>query len=161
MHAGMGYVLCHAGIPPVWNQQQALGYAQEVSAVLGGDDFVELLNQMYGNQPDTWQPDLSGFERWRIIVNYFTRMRFCTQAGCLDLKAKEGIESAPKGFAPWFAWPGEHLSSPVLFGHWAALEGVTGAPRAIALDTGCVWGKKLSMLRLDDGTWFRVRSELA
>jgi bis(5'-nucleosyl)-tetraphosphatase (symmetrical) len=88
-------------------------------------------------------------------------MRFCTQEGRLDLKAKEGLSSAPKGFAPWYAWPGEHLENPVLFGHWAAINGVTNNPRAIALDTGCVWGKHLSMLRLEDGQWFRALSELA
>lgn len=161
MHQAMGYVLCHAGIPPVWSQQQAMNHAQEVRAVLSGDDFTALLSAMYGNQPEVWSDALTGFERWRLILNYFTRMRFCTQQGRLDLKAKEGLNSAPKGFAPWFKWPGPHLAKPVLFGHWAALDGVTGTTDAIALDTGCVWGKKLSMLRLDDKTWFRVRSELA
>lgn len=161
MHDEMGYVLCHAGIPPVWSQAQALSLAQEVSRVLSGDNFIDLLANMYGNQPDYWQDELTGFERLRIIINYFTRMRFCGADGRLDLKAKEGPESAPKGFAPWFSWPGAHMAKPVLFGHWAALEGVTGKPAAIALDTGCVWGKKLSMLRLEDKTWFRVRSELA
>lgn len=161
MHAALGYVLCHAGIPPIWTQQQALRLASEASAVLSGDDFVELLANMYGNQPDTWRDDLVGLERLRLIINYFTRMRFCSQAGRLDLKAKEGVDTAPEGCAPWFKWPGAHLAQPVLFGHWAALDGVTGQPQAIALDTGCVWGKKLSMLRLEDKSWFRVRSELA
>lgn len=161
MLEGAGFVLCHAGIPPVWSQPQALSLAKEVGKVLSSDDFAELLANMYGNQPDTWRDDLSGFERLRLIVNYFTRMRFCTRDGRLDLKAKEGIDSAPDGFAPWFNWPGAHLAKPVLFGHWAALDGITGNPAAIALDTGCVWGKKLSMLRLDDKSWFRVRSELA
>ncbi len=156
-----GYAMCHAGIPPVWSHQEALTYSCEVTEVLSGDGYIELLATMYGNQPDTWQAQLTGMERLRLIINYFTRMRFCTQSGSLDLKAKEGLETAPSGFAPWFTWPGRHLDAPVLFGHWAALNGITREPRAIALDTGCVWGKQLSMLRLEDGTWFRVASELA
>ncbi|HEY6528827.1 MAG TPA: symmetrical bis(5'-nucleosyl)-tetraphosphatase [Cellvibrionaceae bacterium] len=161
MHEGMGHVMCHAGIPPVWSQEQALNYACEVGRVLKGDNYVELLASMYGNQPNSWRADLAGMDRLRVIINYFTRMRFCTQQGQLDLDTKEGLGAAPKGFAPWFNWRGEHLNRPVLFGHWAALNGVTREPRAIALDTGCVWGKQLSMLRLDDGVWFRVKSELA
>ena len=83
-----------------------MSHAQEVSEVLSGDDFTALLSAMYGNQPEVWSDALTGFERWRLILNYFTRMRFCTQQGRLDLKAKEGLNSAPKGFAPWFKWPG-------------------------------------------------------
>lgn len=161
IYRAQGFAMCHAGIPPNWTQSAAQAYADEVAQWLSGDGFIELLATMYGNQPDIWRQDLTGMERLRAIVNYFTRMRFCTQEGRLDLKAKEGLSSAPKGFAPWYAWPGEHLENPVLFGHWAAINGVTNNPRAIALDTGCVWGKHLSMLRLEDGQWFRALSELA
>ena len=73
-----------------------MSHAQEVSEVLSGDDFTALLSAMYGNQPEVWSDALTGFERWRLILNYFTRMRFCTQQGRLDLKAKEGLNSAPK-----------------------------------------------------------------
>jgi bis(5'-nucleosyl)-tetraphosphatase (symmetrical) len=161
MHQNAAYVMSHAGIPPVWTQAEAASLAAEVAAVLSGEGYCELLASMYGNQPDTWQPTLTRMERLRLIINYFTRMRFCARDGRLDLKSKEAPGTAPAGFAPWFAWPGPHLERPVLFGHWAALQGITTNPRAIALDTGCVWGNQLSMLRLNDGVWFRVPSELA
>jgi bis(5'-nucleosyl)-tetraphosphatase (symmetrical) len=46
----------------------------------------------------------------------------------------------------------------ILFGHWAALEkeSISEYPHLFALDTGCVWGGKLSALRLDDKQWFQV-----
>ena len=38
----------------------------------------------------------------------------------------------------------------VLFGHWAALNGVTNQNQITALDTGCAWGNKLTALKLED-----------
>lgn len=161
LHCALGYSLCHAGIPPIWTLQQAQQLAQEVEAQLRSDAYGAFLQEMYGNQPDTWSDDLTGTARWRLITNYFTRMRFCSAQGQLNLTDKESAEQSPAGFAPWFSLPHAALDAPILFGHWAALEGRSTHPNAIALDTGCVWGKQLSMLRLEDRVWFRVASELA
>jgi bis(5'-nucleosyl)-tetraphosphatase (symmetrical) len=37
----------------------------------------------------------------------------------------------------------------VIFGHWSAL-GLLIRPKAIALDTGCLWGGPLTAIRLED-----------
>ena len=47
----------------------------------------------------------------------------------------------------------------IVFGHWAAL-GLRISPGIRALDTGCVWGERLTALRLEDGQVFQVESEL-
>ena len=39
----------------------------------------------------------------------------------------------------------------MVFGHWAALEGQTESTRYFGLDTGCVWGGKLTLMNLDTG----------
>ncbi len=161
LHYDLGYTMSHAGLPPMWTLDQAKACAREVETVLQGPDYSEFLANMYGNEPDTWSEQLTGMMRLRVITNYFTRMRFCDPQGRLDLKAKEGLETAPKGFLPWFQQPHRDLQQPVLFGHWAALRGHTGQPKAIALDTGCVWGGPLTMLRLEDTQYFSVPSELA
>ena len=44
----------------------------------------------------------------------------------------------------------------LLFGHWAALDGHTGRNDRLALDTGCVWGRRMTMLRLEDRHPFTV-----
>ena len=44
------------------------------------------------------------------------------------------------------------VTAPVVavFGHWASLNGKTKNPKAFALDTGCVWGNRLTGLCLED-----------
>lgn len=88
--------LVHAGIPPQWSLRKALKCAGEVEQALRDDNlFAPYLDGMYGNEPVKWDNDLTGSARLRVITNYFTRMRFCTRDGKLDLKGKEGIETAP------------------------------------------------------------------
>lgn len=146
-----GTVLVHAGIPPQWTLAKALGCAAEVEEVLRDDNRIKLyLDGMYGNEPVKWSKDLSGVTRLRVITNYFTRMRFCTAEGKLDLKGKEGADTAPPGYKPWFAHKerrSRHVK--IIFGHWAALEGRCNAPGVFALDTGCVWGGAMTLMNVD------------
>jgi len=99
-----------------------------------------------------WNNDLKGAARLRMITNYFTRMRFCTSDGKLDLKGKEGPDTAPPGYAPWFRHKERKTKGlKIIFGHWAALEGRCNEPGIFALDTGCVWGGALTLLNIDTG----------
>lgn len=158
MHYQDGYALVHAGINPQWSIQQALAMASEVEAVLRGDDYQNYFQYMYGNQPDQWSDDLQGMDRLRCITNYFTRMRFCYPDSRLDLNNKLGPESANLGTIPWFEMPDRKAADDkILFGHWASLEGHCQQPNVFALDTGCVWGGKLTLLRLQDEKTFSCR----
>ena len=148
-----GFLMVHAGVPPHWNLPICLARAREVESVLSGPDYKAFLEVMYGNEPSHWDDHLQGIDRLRIITNYFTRLRYCTKAGDLELTHKTSI--CPEGFSPWFEFPRpDQEENSILFGHWAAIEGVTGNPRVIALDTGCVWGRTLTALRLEDGALF-------
>jgi bis(5'-nucleosyl)-tetraphosphatase (symmetrical) len=145
--------LVHAGIPPQWSLQKALRRAAEVEEALRDDTRLPLfLDGMYGNEPARWDSRLRGVARLRVITNYFTRMRFCTADGTLDLKSKEGVGTAPPGYAPWFS----HISrrtrvNKIIFGHWAALEGQCNEPGIFALDSGCVWGNHMTLMNIDSG----------
>src|SRR5699024_1249990 len=143
--------MVHAGIPPQWSIQDALARAEEMHRVLRDDTlYLAYLDGMYGDQPASWSDDLTGIERLRVITYYFTRMRFCTAAGELNQTAEEGVDSAPESFATWLSHPKRLTRNDrILFGHWAALEGHSSTPNAIALDTGCVWGGKMSLYNLD------------
>ncbi|WP_277811081.1 symmetrical bis(5'-nucleosyl)-tetraphosphatase [Chromohalobacter canadensis] len=150
--AALDAVMVHAGLPPHWSLKQARDYAAEVEAVLRGDAVGGFLASMYGNSPARWTDDLEGIERLRVIVNTFTRMRFIAADGTLDFDAKEGLDSAPEGFAPWFTYT-RNDDPRIVFGHWAALQGKTpdARVRALALDTGCVWGGELTAVDLENG----------
>ncbi len=153
----LGFSMVHAGIPPMWTLPEALAYAREVETVLRSDDATTFFEHMYGNMPDTWQPTLTGPTRWRVITNYLTRMRFCDAAGRLELDTKATPEDAPDGYAPWFTFPNHHCRQErLVFGHWAALEGHCSNKNFHALDTGCVWGGRLTLMRLEDRRTYSV-----
>ncbi|MGV6396623.1 symmetrical bis(5'-nucleosyl)-tetraphosphatase [Pseudomonas caspiana] len=143
--------MVHAGIPPQWSLKKALKCAAEVENALHDDALYQpFLDGMYGNEPSKWNSDLRGVTRLRVITNYFTRMRFCTSDGKLDLKGKEGVDTALPGYAPWFEHKDRKTSEvKIIFGHWAALEGRCDEPNVYALDTGCVWGSAMTMLNVD------------
>src|SRR5690606_16868937 len=129
----------------------------EVEQVLQ-DEATRLpfLDGMYGNMPSRWNKELHGVARLRLITNYFTRMRFCKADGTLNLEAKEGLETAPPGFSPWFSHPNRKTRGrKIIFGHWAALEGHCDEPNVFALDTGCVWGQAMTLMNLNSGEGHR------
>jgi bis(5'-nucleosyl)-tetraphosphatase (symmetrical) len=142
--------LSHAGLPHIWTLEQALGLAAEVESVLQSEHCATYFDAMYGNEPAGWSEDLAGATRWRVITNYFTRMRFVDAAGALELTTKETVDKAPKGYRPWFDYARSDRLR-IAFGHWAALAGHTGHRRMMALDTGCVWGGALTALNLETG----------
>lgn len=150
MHTGEGYAMVHAGLLPQWTIARALELAAEVEAELRGDNHRELLSQMYGNAPARWEDDLTGYDRLRVIVNAMTRLRLCDERGTMEFSHKTQPVDLPPGYMPWFDVPGRaSAGTPVLCGHWAAL-GLMVRDDVLAIDTGCVWGRALTALRLDD-----------
>lgn len=150
-HHARGHLMVHAGVVPTWTVEGTLRYAQEVQLTLTGPDAADYLREMYGNQPDTFDETLSGSPRLRTITNVLTRLRFCDASGRMDFDHKAGAERPPPGMLPWFAhWERRTADVPILFGHWAALEGRASGKNVHALDTGCVWGNRLTLMRLDD-----------
>jgi bis(5'-nucleosyl)-tetraphosphatase (symmetrical) len=155
--AVLGFTMVHAGLPPQWDLAQAKNYAQEVQQALRGDSHREFFAHLYGDQPACWSDTLSGWDRLRLITNYFTRLRFCRPDGALELASKGEATVSPPGYYPWFKLPDRaHKNLPIVFGHWAALAGKTDEPDCYALDTGCVWGKCLTAMRLEDKKYFSV-----
>jgi bis(5'-nucleosyl)-tetraphosphatase (symmetrical) len=146
-----GWLMVHAGVAPQWDAAQTLQLAGEVEALLRSDALVEFLPVMYGDQPARWSDALAGVERWRFIINVLTRARFVSGDGTLDLTTKDGADGAPAGFYPWFEAPQRRTQgTPIAFGHWATL-GLINRPDLLALDTGCVWGRSLTAVRIDGG----------
>jgi bis(5'-nucleosyl)-tetraphosphatase (symmetrical) len=145
-----GWLLVHAGVVPQWDAAQTLELAGEVEALLADKEaLAEFLQLMYGDEPLRWDAKLQGALRLRFVINVLTRTRFVAADGTLELKTKEGADAAPRGYYPWFDVPFRRTAgTPIAFGHWSAL-GLLDRPDLLGLDTGCVWGQRLSAARID------------
>lgn len=152
-------LLVHAGTHPTWSIRKTMARAAEVEAALMGDDWTTLLVNMYGNTPRRWSKSLSGYRRLRFIINTFTRMRMLSDSMSLNFAHAGPPWNARGSLVPWFDVP-ERASgnTRIVFGHWSAL-GLLALPRLICLDTGCVWGRQLTAMRLDQNNpeVFQVR----
>lgn len=146
------FIMSHAGIPPDWSKEDLIKNSNELSQHLRGEDSINFLKNMYGNQPNHPKDCLIEEDRFRLNINYLTRMRFVHSDGSLNLEFKGKINEAHKDLKPWFKFKSNivNRNTHILFGHWAALEGETGIANISALDTGCVWGNKLTAMRLED-----------
>lgn len=156
-HPEFDFVMVHAGISPQWTIEEAEKLAIEVETHLRSKQFKTVLQNMYGNHPNSWSDKLNEDDRLRFIINVFTRMRYCFLDGSLEFKNKLGpSETDLSVMKPWFEIDTVDQSSAILFGHWAALLGKVNKQGMYALDTGCVWGNSLSMLRWQDKKIFSL-----
>ena len=121
-----------------------------------GAHYRDFFAQMYGNAPVAWDEALEGVERLRVIVNAFTRLRYCSAAGEMEFHHKGAPGTQPPGWLPWFEVPGrKSVNATIVTGHWSAL-GLINRNDLIALDTGCLWGGSLTAIRLEDRQVFAV-----
>ena len=147
----LGWMMVHAGLAPKWTTQLAEKHAREVETKLRGDNYRKLLKNMYGDGPE-WSPRLNGPERDRAIINIFTRMRYCSPRGRIAFEHKGEPGTQPPGLYPWYSVPGRaNRDLKVACGHWSTL-GLFVGQGVHALDTGAVWGGKLTALQLDAET---------
>lgn len=157
----LNFFMVHAGLIPEWSIADALRLTAEVSQVLQDDQqYLEFLQQMYGNEPLQWSESLRGQARLRFITNVCTRLRFCSENGVLDLKNKGVVESKTADMLPWFAVPDRKTQKDkIIFGHWAALYPAwhsIKSPYVFPVDSGCVWGNGLTALCLETEEYFWV-----
>ncbi|MGK2951400.1 MAG: symmetrical bis(5'-nucleosyl)-tetraphosphatase [Thiobacillus sp.] len=150
------YMMVHAGVLPDWTPDATLHRAAEAEAMLQGEHYRDFFAQMYGNAPIAWDANLQGIERLRVIVNAFTRLRYCSAAGEMEFHHKGAPGTQPAGLLPWFEIPGrQSADATIVIGHWSTL-GLINRRDLIALDTGCLWGGRLTAVRLEDRQVFAV-----
>ncbi len=159
--AQLGFTMIHAGLPPEWTISKAKKRAQEVEAMLQSDDWADYFQHMYGNTPERWTKKLEGWDRLRYITNCLTRLRYCHNDGRLALKFKGHPSDSPENQLPWFDMPNRKTKTErIVFGHWSTL-GTGQYGNVFSLDSGAVWGEKLTALRLDTKPyeWFEIEAE--
>lgn len=156
VHQSQDYLMVHAGFLPQWSVDDVICLAGEVETALTGPDHRGFLAGMYGNQPLQWQESLEGIDRLRLITNVMTRIRTCTAEGEMNFRFSGELQDIPAGYLPWFDMAGrKSAEATILFGHWSAL-GLHIRPNLYALDTGCLWGGKLTAMRLEDKAIYQV-----
>jgi len=140
----------HAGLAPSWTLAKAEKLSQEVERVLQSDEIKAFLSVMHGNSPSLWWDNLQGDDRLRCIVNYFTRARILNDQGQMEFLYKGQLASMPNHHWPWFKHPERKTkNNKLIFGHWASIGGYVDHKRLFGLDTGCVWGRMLTMMDVD------------
>ena len=150
------YCMVHAGLLPAWTAADAARLAREVEAELRGPHADDFFRAMYGNAPARWEDRLRGAARTRVVVNAMTRLRVLQADGSMELGFKGPPAELPAGLTPWFDAPGRRSRDvTVVCGHWSAL-GLVLRDDVLALDTGCLWGRRLTAVRLSDRRVFGV-----
>ena len=142
-------LLVHAGVPPQWDPLLTIKLAREVEQTLRGPGCANFMRGLYGDEPARWSPTLTGQDRLRFITNGLTRIRYCRADGSLDLVENGPPGTQPAELIPWFDLPGRQTAMVrIVFGHWASL-GLLQRDKLLGIDTGCVWGRRLTAVRLD------------
>ena len=146
--AQLNWVMVHAGFIPQWDLALAQSCAAEVEAQLRGEQFADFLKSVYGDCPDQWSSTLAGQDRWRVILNAFTRLRLCDRHGRMDFNYKGPPGGQAQHLHAWFDVPRKSSQLRIVFGHWSAL-GLKQTPHLLGIDTGCLWGNQLTAARID------------
>ena len=144
----LDWTMVHAGMVPQWDLSTAQKCAKDVESHLQATNYAKFIAQIYGDTPNQWHKDLSPPEQWRVIVNAFTRIRLCDLEGHMNFDYKGPIGEQASHLYAWFDVPRNSQNLNIVFGHWSAL-GLKQAPNLLGLDTGCLWGNRLTAARLD------------
>lgn len=154
-HREGSFLMIHAGLLPQWTISESVGFAREVEAVLAGPNYRSFLHNLFHGPSSQWDSSLTGLERLVSITRVLTKLRTCTPTG--KMSGFSGPpEQTPSGYFPWFRIPHRRQTDiTIICGHWAAL-GLHLEPNLLAIDSGCVWGKQLTAIRLEDRTVFQV-----
>lgn len=149
-------LMVHAGVIPQWTAKQTRACAAEVEQVLRSAKPGKFFSKMNRNPVRRWRDDRTGWKRRLLISNILTRVRFCDSNGKVLARASgpPGSQKAP--YKPWFRHKNRQTRNiTIVFGHWAAL-GLRLKKRTVCMDSGAVWGGRLSALRLEDRQLFQV-----
>lgn len=150
------FVLVHAGLLPQWSIDEAEKLAHEVHAGLRSRSYRDILRALYPSKHLQWSPALTGPTRLATIIKVLTRLRACSSDSRMESSFSGPPDRIPVGYFPWFKFSDRrHGDATIVCGHWAAL-GLHCEEHLLVIDSGCVWGRELTAVRLEDRTVFQV-----
>ena len=151
-----GSILIHAGVPPIWSKEDVFYYSDFIKSNMQSSDSEKFIDSIYSNKPNKFYGSLTMIEKSTYAINALTRMRFCTELGEIEYETKGNFDHNPSGYKAWFLHKNEELGNvDIFFGHWSTLKNFN-EPKRYHLDTGCVWGNKLTAIRFEDKQIFSV-----
>ncbi len=149
-------MLVHAGLLPQWSIDEAERLAHEVETGLRGPSYRDILQALYPSKHLQWSSDLAGPTRLATVIKVLTRLRACSPDGLMESSFSGPPEQIPTGYLPWFKVDApKPRNATIVCGHWAAL-GLHCEKQLLAIDSGCVWGRQLTAIRLEDRAVFQV-----
>ncbi|MGH7251327.1 MAG: symmetrical bis(5'-nucleosyl)-tetraphosphatase [Nitrospiraceae bacterium] len=150
------FLLVHAGLLPQWTVCEAETFARDAEKALRSTKYRAFLRSLYQDEPGRWSEKLTGMDRLSVVTKVLTRIRVCTETGKVDWTFTGTPDQAPDGYLPWFQVPSRRSAeTTIICGHWAAM-GLRVHDNLLALDGGCVWGRQLVAVRLEDRQVFHV-----
>ena len=149
-------ILVHAGVPPIWSKEDVFYYSDFIKFNMQSSNSKKFIDYIYSNKPYKYSDSLTMIEKSTYAINALTRMRFCSKKGEIEYEAKGDFDHNPSGYKAWFLHKNEEFDDiDIFFGHWSTLKDFN-QPKKYHLDTGCVWGKKLTAIRFEDKQFFSV-----
>ena len=150
-------IMVHAGIPPNLSLENCFDLNKEFQVALKKNP-KRILKKVFNNPFSKFSKKMSKIDRIIFFANALTRIRACNDKGKIDFNFKGRINEIPKKLNAWFNFENSIISgnSQLIFGHWAAIKGKTKKKDIFGLDTGCVWGDKLTIMRLEDNKRFQI-----
>ena len=149
--------MVHAGIPPNLSLENCFDLNKEFQVALKKNP-KRILKKVFNNPFYKFSKKISRIDRIIFFANALTRIRACNDKGKIDFNFKGRINEIPKKLNAWFNYENSIIgeNSQLIFVHWAAIKGKTKKKDIFGLDTGCVWGDKLTIMRLEDNKRFQI-----
>ena len=144
------HILVHAGIHPEWETTEILSLSSKIEFLLKGEHCKKFIESLWTNDPRYWSKNLDEKEKIIFAVNVFTRMRYLKKDLSLDFQEKLNPSSAKSSnLIPWYEFKSNaYKEYKTIIGHWSTL-GFLETENLISIDTGCVWGNKMTAIKIE------------
>ena len=152
------YIMVHAGLPHYLTFKECMNLNKLSQEFLNKNPKKNLKKIFFHHRKNNFKI-ISMKDKLAFFINAVTRIRICNKEGKIMFAFKKGLKDLPYNFIPWFKLKISALTRDdrLIFGHWAALNGKTNKQNIIGLDTGCVWGNKLTFVRLEDSKKYFIK----
>ncbi|MBF0380644.1 MAG: symmetrical bis(5'-nucleosyl)-tetraphosphatase [Magnetococcales bacterium] len=154
----LGFTMVHAGLSPNCSVADALHLSEKFGKILADKMLTKKFFAPTKRKLPYEEPPREDIEAWlHFNVGLMTKIRYCTKQGGL-ISPKEvresgllGADGEPDKNSPYQAWHKQRnwqKGERIIYGHWA-VAGLNIGKQHFGLDSGAVYGGKLTAMQLD------------